>query len=204
MGVVVGSGSVKTVPVRGLLAATGPAVDPRRLAVAAQVVIVLQTVASLVLAADGGTHSKLFAPLSMPPTVAAVVVFLCWFRRCRLNAERLAPGAVAHSPGFAVGVWFVPVAMWYFPRRIMMDVWRVSAPTSGGWVVHAWWVAWLAKTVGGLVVPRLLSEPLNGFTLYNDVVGVVAAGLAVLMIQQVTAGQYARLQAVPGALRVAR
>jgi uncharacterized protein DUF4328 len=174
-----------------------PVADPRPLARAAQVLIAAQTVAQLALAVAGGARSTTFArfaPISMVLFLAATVIFLNWFRRCRLNAELLAPGTQKYSAGFAVGSWFIPLAMWWIPRRIALDIRRAASPVGGAWLIEAWWVAWLAKTVGGGVAAQL-GEKTYGYSLYDDVVGVVAALLAILMIQQVTAGQNAQAHA---------
>lgn len=179
------------------LAYSGPVADPRRLALAAQVLIALQTAAQLAVAVTGGTRSKFFpqfVPVSLPLFLATIVVFLCWFRRCRLNAELFAPGTHKHSAGLAVGAWFIPVAMWWIPRRIALDIWRANSPVGGTWLINAWWAAWLAKTVGGAVAVQLEARP-YGFSLYDEVVGVVAAALAILMIHQVTARQDAQVRA---------
>lgn len=174
-----------------------PVADPRPLARAAQVLIAVQTVAQLALAVAGGAKSAVFArfaPLSMVLFLATIVMFLNWFRRCRINAELLAPGTQKYSAGFAVGAWFIPLAMWWIPRRITLDIQRAHSPAGGAWLIEAWWVAWLAKTVGGAVAAQLGGEA-YGYSLYDDVVGVVAAVLAVLMIQQITAGQDAKVHA---------
>jgi hypothetical protein len=171
--------------------------DPGPPARAAQVLIAVQTAAQLALAVVGGTRSPVFARFALISTVlllATVVMFLNWFHRCRLNAEVFAPGTHRYSAGFAVGAWFIPVAMWWIPRRIALDIRRAGSPVGGAWLIEAWWVAWLAKTVGGAVAAQLGARP-YGYSLYDDVVGVVAAVLAVLMIQQVTAGQDAKVRA---------
>lgn len=159
--------------------------------------IVAQTVAQFGLAMTGGSRSKLFAqtaPISMLLIFATIVVFLCWFRRCRLNAEIFAPGTHKYSTGFAVGGWFIPVAMWWIPRRIALDVWRANGSVGGAWMINAWWVAWLAKTLSGGIAAGFQSHP-NGYSLYKMVVGVVAAGLAIVVIRQVTAGQDGKARA---------
>ncbi len=174
-----------------------PAAAPRRLALAAQVLIAVQTAAQLAVAVVGGTRSTFFAqfaPISMALFLAALIVFLCWFRRCRLNAELFAPGTHKHGAGFAVGAWFIPVAMWWIPRRIALDIWRANSPAGGSWLINAWWVAWLAKTVGGAVAVQLGARP-YGSSLYDDVAGVAAAFLAILVIQQMTSRQDARVRA---------
>ncbi|GGV48205.1 hypothetical protein GCM10010495_77440 [Kitasatospora herbaricolor] len=186
----------RNVPRPRALAYSGPVADPRRLALAAQVLIAVQTAAQLTVAVAGGTRSKFFAqfvPISMPLFLATIIVFLCWFRRCRLNAELFAPGTHKYSAGLAVGAWFIPGAMWWIPRRVALDIWRANSPTGGAWLINAWWVAWLAKTVGGAVAVRLGARP-YGYSLYDEVVGVVAAALAILVIQQVTARQDAKVR----------
>jgi Domain of unknown function (DUF4328) len=32
------------------------------------------------------------------------------------------------SPGWAIGAWFVPVINFWFPFRIMVDIWRAGLP----------------------------------------------------------------------------
>ncbi|MCX5208116.1 DUF4328 domain-containing protein [Kitasatospora sp. NBC_00240] len=170
------------------MAYSGPVVVPRRLAVAAQLLIAALTALQLALAVAGGTGSELFArsvPVLGPLFVVTVVVFLCWFRRCRLNAQCIAPGTQHHSAGLAVGAWFVPLAMWWIPRRIALDIWRAGNPAGGTWLIEAWWVAWLAKTVGSVAVGRFGVRP-AGYSVYDEVVGVIAAVLAILVIQRIT------------------
>ncbi|WP_228034043.1 DUF4328 domain-containing protein [Streptomyces spongiae] len=160
-----------------------PTADPRPLAVAAQALIAAQTVAQSV-------SSARYASVSVALFVAAVVVFLCWFRRCRLNAEVFAPGTHRYAPGFAVGGWFIPVAMWWIPRRTALDIWRASGPAGGEWLINAWWVAWLAKAVGTATAHQFASRP-GGSFLYDQVTGVVVGVLAILVIGRVTARQHA-------------
>lgn len=189
------------------MAYSGPVADPRPLALAAQILIVVQTAAQLGLALTGGSGSELFArtaPVSMLLFVATTVVFLCWFRRCRLNAELFAPRTHKYTTGFAVGAWFIPVAMWWIPRRIALDVWRVTGPAGGTWLINAWWMAWLAKTLVAAIALQFQSHP-TGYSLYDQTAGIIAAALAVVVIRQVTARQDAKaradLAALPFALK---
>jgi len=201
-GVAVNSESIGQLPRPQALAYSGQVADPRPLAVAAQLLIAVQTAAQLAVAMAGGTRSELFArtsSVSMLLLVATIVVFLCWFRRCRRNAEIFAPGTHKYPAGYAVGAWFIPLGMWWVPRRTALDVWRASGPVGGAWVIDAWWAAWLAKTVGAVIVARCLPHP-DGYSLYDQAAGVVAAVLAILMIRQVTARQDAMVRADLAAL----
>ncbi|MEV7119738.1 DUF4328 domain-containing protein [Kitasatospora griseola] len=169
----------------------------RRLAVAAQTAIGVQTAWSLVLGATGGTRSTLFSvSLLLVPVLffAPVVLFILWFRRCRLNVDRFGPGLQKYSAGWTIGAWFIPLAMWWIPRRIALDIWRITAPTASAWLINAWWAAWLAKTLGSLWISRI-SGNATGYSLFDMAAGLAAGALAILMIQQVTSHQEARLRA---------
>ncbi|GAA1973639.1 hypothetical protein GCM10009738_58900 [Kitasatospora viridis] len=128
------------------------------------------------------------ARFTITPFLAVVVVFLCWFRRCRRNAEVQAPGRHRYSPNSAVGLWFVPVVMWWAPRRIALDIWRASDAPGRPWAINAWWWAWLAKSVG-VTAYVVIDLDGNANSPFFALVDVLASALAVLMIQQVTTAQ---------------
>ncbi|MFE6049956.1 DUF4328 domain-containing protein [Kitasatospora sp. NPDC056446] len=178
-------------PGSGRARSTGRFTDPRSLATSAQILLALLTVAPLVTAAAGGTATPLgrTAFILGPPTfLGAAVVFVCWFDLCRANAELLAPGGHRHAPGWAVGAWFVPVVMWWFPHRIARDIWRANGSTRGEWLVHAWWAAWLAKTAG-VVLALLIDAETTAFRACALTVNTVAGVLAVLLVRLLTAPQ---------------
>lgn len=79
---------------------------------------------------------------------ATCVAFVIWFRRVRINAEIMAPGAHSRAPGWAVGGWFVPVANFWIPRQVAGGI--VEATDSGPKarrLVGVWWAAWLVSAV---------------------------------------------------------
>ncbi|MBB4928975.1 DUF4328 domain-containing protein [Kitasatospora kifunensis] len=152
--------------------------------------ILVSTLVQVVLALTFGTKPKLYAETSSLAGVGligAVAVFLCWFWRCRLNAEVFAPAGHRHSARAAIWTWFIPVVMWWAPRRITLDIWRASGAAGSVWVINAWWVAWLANSLG-VVVFNVTSQA-RGNSPYVAAVHIIAAVLAVLMIRQVTAAQ---------------
>ncbi|MFI6154469.1 DUF4328 domain-containing protein [Kitasatospora sp. NPDC051170] len=181
---------------------SGRAADPRPLAIAAQILVGLQSALQIVLGFAGGTRSDTFrtlTPLSVPLFIATVAVFLSWFRLCRRNAEVFAPGTQRHSQGFAVGAWFIPLIMWWMPRRIALDIWRAGGPAagtergSGGtWLVEAWWVAWLAKTIGPSAALYFLGNGFDPYSPFGQITSAVAGVLAILFIHRLTARQHAR------------
>jgi Domain of unknown function (DUF4328) len=57
----------------------------------------------------------------------ALVMFVVWFHRARINADGHG-WPQRESPGWAIGAWFVPVANLWLPFRIMVDIWRAGLP----------------------------------------------------------------------------
>ncbi|MFG2822190.1 DUF4328 domain-containing protein [Kitasatospora sp. NPDC048365] len=174
-----------------------PVVDPGSAAVAAQAVIAAYTVAQLAVGLAGGTRAGFFAayvPVGLVLMVGSAVLFLRWFSRCRHNAQAFDPAGHRFGPGLAVGGWFIPLANLWIPYRVTLDIWRASGPRGGEWLLNAWWVAWLAKTLGAAVLMQTQAHP-NGYSAFDRIAGVVAGVLAVLMIRTLTARQRARLAA---------
>ncbi|MCT9006128.1 DUF4328 domain-containing protein [Streptomyces rhizosphaerihabitans] len=168
-----------------------PLADLRKIARVAQVLIVVYTLTQLGLWLTGGTRTTVFrmaVPLLLLATVGSAIAFLVWFRRCRENAEILAPGTQKYSPGLAVGAWFIPVAMWWIPRRVAADIVRASGVEGGTVLVNVWWGVWLVKTAGGLIAAWVTGQG-GGYTVYDQVAGVIAAVLVVLLIQRITTAQ---------------
>lgn len=165
-----------------------------------QVLLAAQAAVQIVLGLTTGTGSGLFAqaaPLTMPLFLGTVVVFLCWLRQCRLNAEAFAPGTQKYTVGSAVGVWFVPVVMWFAPRRVVLDIRRAGGSAGGAWVIEAWWVAWLAKSVG-FTAYLVIDQQGNPHAPLVVLVDVAAAVLAILLVAQVSAAQTNRIGTAAG------
>ena len=114
-----------------------------------------------------------------------MVAFLTWFRRCRDNAELRLPGSVSYTRGWALGAWFNPLYMWWRPRRIAMDIYRAgvdrTSPDPNGRLINAWWAAWIAS-IGAPFLPFDAQGA-------NKVLNLIAAVLAIMVIQRITAPQ---------------
>jgi hypothetical protein len=121
--------------------------------------------------------------------VLAAVAFIGWLWRARANAELLVgPHGQRLTREWVVGAWICPVVNLWFPYRVVVDVWRASAPDRGdvrdGLVV--WW--WLTFVVSWLftrfiafvgivdVTPLVLSCALN----------VASGGLALLVVRRIS------------------
>ncbi len=159
-------------------------------------------------AVEADRLENLAAVVQGPPFMAAIVVYLCWFWRVRVNAEVFEPAGHAMGRGWTIGGWFLPIANFWIPRRVMADVWRASAPvgrTVSYGLVNAWWVMWvLTALVGwGAGVNYRSAETAaelreaSGVTMVTDLMGAVAGVLAILVVLRVTRMQNEKALAGP-------
>jgi hypothetical protein len=129
----------------------------------------------------------------------AVAAFLTWFSHCRRNAQALSPEAVTGSGARAVAAWLIPVVNLWVPRRLVLDVRRASSPGVADTgrdeiLVNTWWAAW----AGHMVVVELGRAARGTPTVLlvvSEALMVVAAVLAVCVIERITTVQSAALQA---------
>ncbi|MFI8948096.1 DUF4328 domain-containing protein [Streptomyces sp. NPDC053750] len=135
--------------------------------------------------------------------VVVAVLWVCWFRRMRQNAEAFAPGRIRYSPGLAVGSWFIPVVNVFMPKQIANDIWTATTGRpkgAGRWLMHTWWWLWLAQLATELSAYRSWDEAetaddamgiiLNAQS--GNVFAVVSAVLAVLYVSRLTSLQRKR------------
>jgi hypothetical protein len=74
------------------------------------------------------------------------ILFVVWFRRARINAER-SDYRQRRARGWAFWGWIIPVIDLWFPFQIMGDIWRAGLPASEwrktAWLPALWWTCWL-------------------------------------------------------------
>lgn len=144
------------------------------------------------------------------------VPFIMWFRRAYENLSRLGVRRLEHSPGWAVGAWFVPVMSLFYPYEMGGEIWSESARLgSGGFngsegglfgagrssatdrTVGLWWLCFLAMnflTMFGAIVGKAangMSGAMTGtgLALTGDLAAVGAAVAAIRIIRRVQGWQ---------------
>lgn len=74
------------------------------------------------------------------------ILFVVWFRRARINAERH-DYRQRRARGWAFWGWIVPIVNLWFPFQIMGDIWRAGLPPQQrhkvAWLPALWWTFWL-------------------------------------------------------------
>ncbi|HCT80236.1 MAG TPA: hypothetical protein DGT23_27485 [Micromonosporaceae bacterium] len=138
-------------------------------------------------------------PLAYVPVTIAATCFIRWL----YLASRAVVGDAGSGlePGMAIYGWFVPGANLFWPRRVVADVVRLSAPDpaesrSSMRLVNLWWLAfaggyWVLSTLVGLVVIRTPSAWLIDWL--HIAFLVAAATFAVPMIRRIDGFLQARL-----------
>ncbi|MHA5052636.1 DUF4328 domain-containing protein [Streptomyces sp. SD15] len=131
--------------------------------------------------------------------VAAIVVYLIWFQRVRVNAEVFNPFGHSKKRGWAVGGWFVPVVNLWFPRRIMLDIWDASSPAGRGrhGLVNAWWTLWiisLAADRAGVTAYRKAETAQEIHDAVSQVMFADALDLAAAVLASLVVLRLARMQ----------
>jgi Domain of unknown function (DUF4328) len=83
--------------------------------------------------------------------VGLSILFLVWFYRARINAERHGYPQ-RRARGWAFWGWIVPIVNLWFPFQIMGDIWRAGLPagqrTETAWLPALWWTCWLLSGLG--------------------------------------------------------
>jgi hypothetical protein len=75
------------------------------------------------------------------------LAFVLWLQAMRDNADILAPLTQRHSRPWVWFSWLVPGVSFWFPRDVVVDVWRAAAPAGEEpaargtpWWINAWWL----------------------------------------------------------------
>lgn len=135
--------------------------------------------------------------------LATITVYLIWFWRVRVNAEAFNPGGHSKSRGWTIAGWFVPVVNLWFPRRVTLDVWDSSAPWAerpGHALVNFWWGVWIVSLFADRAATTEYKDADAASQLHqaarmmlvSDVVDIVAAALAILVVLKITRMQHSR------------
>ena len=187
------------------------------------VISIISTIAEINLlqeVADGGFISQsqaegndsrqaLIGWLYIGVFVATAITFLAWISRASSNLSPLGVENQQHSPGWAVGSWFVPIVWLYRPYQVMKEIWKGSysgiregsnewrnAPVSP--LLGFWWAAWLISGWGENIATRiwfsgdLTAERIitaDWISIVANIIGLVSLAMVVVLIRGITQHQ---------------
>jgi eukaryotic-like serine/threonine-protein kinase len=142
--------------------------------------------------------------------VLCVVAFLAWYGRAYRNLGRLGARGLRWGNGWAIAYWFIPIANLFRPKQVVNDIWRASdpgVPQGAGWggrvpaVIHWWWALWLISSFAERILFRRSMEAgdspsefvsLSQTYIVWDLIDVIPAALAFLVVRKITARQEER------------
>ena len=125
------------------------------------------------------------------------IVFLVWLFRTVTHVRRL--GWAITSPWLAVLWWFVPLAWFVMPYRVVRDLHARLAPDDtslGGHLVGVWWATWLGSwllyavdwALTGRTVTRADAQAVAGLTLVYSLSLVAIALLTARIVRALSRG----------------
>jgi len=110
---------------------------------------------------DAGTAH--LALMTLGAELVTAIAFLAWLSRTVDNIPALRGGRPLVTPRWSIGWWFIPFANLIKPYQIVRDVhdrMAIGASSSGGWIVLAWWLSWVAGRVIAAIA-ELVPQPIN-------------------------------------------
>jgi hypothetical protein len=120
--------------------------------------------------------------------VTTVVFFLMWFHRAYKNLRAFnSASRLDHSPGWAVGSFFVPFVNLIVPYRAAKEIWQKSWPAEEALLsapnppasFPIWWTFWLLTSFAGNLSLRLsFNENVAEST--ATIVSIVASALSII------------------------
>ena len=104
--------------------------------------------------------------------------------------------------------WVVPLANFWYPRRVALDIWDASRPAGSPprhGLINLWWTLWLITTaVGRLMGSAYDSARTTGDirdaalqVMAGDAIDIAAAALAALMVLRISRMQHRKALAGP-------
>ena len=142
--------------------------------------------------------------------VIAGIFFLAWLSRSVEIAPAIGAAPGRFSPRAAIGWWFVPLANFVIPYRIVADLHdRLATPTDGDRarpLLVGWWLAWIGGNLLGYVAGLTPSDTIDQLrtqyllAMVSDAINAGAAILAIFVIQRIVAREDGRAAAATEAV----
>lgn len=98
--------------------------------------------------------------------IFGAIFFIRWMHRAYWNVRDFGATRLPHTPGWAIGAWFVPILNLFRPKQIIDATWKASDPqldhpAEDRWVarsvpafLHWWWAFWIIGGVLGWISIR--------------------------------------------------
>lgn len=154
----------------------------------------------------------------LPPSLSTLiflvtsVLFLVWIHRAYSNLQVFGTQGLQHSPGWAVGWWFIPIFNLFRPYQVMKEIYLASDPkqdaqSSIDWkkrmrsTLFPWWwlfwiFSWIELNLKGDVGNKIIKIAIwIGF--FATLAGAIAGLLLIFIIKDIDRRQGAKSQSIP-------
>jgi Domain of unknown function (DUF4328) len=159
------------------------------------------------------TQQQIIAVIRLGVYIAAIIVFIMWFRRAYFNLREFFN--LKEVNGMAAGVWFIPFMNLWVPFRMMKEIWNYTQAKStegdpdpkyeSTVIVGWWWFFWITGNIIGRIVARKMfdsnagiqeSMNLDILSIVSDVFEIAALVLIVIIIKKVSEFEERMKQAI--------
>jgi Domain of unknown function (DUF4328) len=136
--------------------------------------------------------------------LAAAVAFVWWLWEARQRSQLLSIAQHEHGQGWVIGAWLCPVVNFWFPRRIVSDIWKASRQAGGPHrfdlerqpgspLINWWWGFFVVYNLIDKLAIGVLFDQLDTVAVIATLSTVCKAAAAALIIAVM--GQITRAQA---------
>lgn len=154
------------------------------------------------------------ALMQFPAYVLSIVLFLVWLFRIYKNLSALRSSSTEFTPGWAMGWWFIPFANLVKPFQVVRSAWSESDPDfdpQTGFLtsiqagapafMSLWWAFWILSNISANITSKVYDLDkmetvlISGyFFILTGILSVVAAGLAIKVVMDITDRQDQRFK----------
>jgi len=138
-----------------------------------------------------------------PVSLVTMIFFMIWQYRLRVNYDRMGVRGMEYTPAMNVVWWFVPIANWFLPYKVLQELWRAGAaevPEEGRrqtWrkappcpLIRTYWTIYLGTIAVGFVgsfAVMLLAFPSSSGSGMGSLPGIYLAIMLVTSMGQLAA-----------------
>lgn len=151
------------------------------------------------------------AVVLMVVSLALIFFFLRWFHLCYKNLPALGVADLDHTPGWAVGWFFIPFANLVKPYSVAYEMWYSSEASDKnyegkGWVVPTWWIFFLLSSFFDryVMTKTKKAESLEDYIdlipidVASSSVAIIGSIFAIVLVKGLTARQQERMESLVG------
>lgn len=126
------------------------------------------------------------------------IIFLKWIYRAHINARGFGAQGMTHTPGWAVGSFFIPILCLFRPYQAMRQLWQASRDPlnwevqEAGAVLPVWWTLWIISSILGQVIFRMDAGNVDEIktstmvSISSDIVGVLLCLVAISLVKTIS------------------